>query len=323
MTMGTPGVSPPPGSRLSALSVDLDGLAHYHRLHGLPAPAPGPDPVYGRAAERFGELCARLGLRGTAFCVGRSLEEPAAAAAVRRLALAGHELANHTLSHDYALARLPAAAAAAEVRGGAEALARACGRRPVGFRAPGYAISPAVAAVLAEDGYRYDASAFPALPYYLGKAAVLGALRLAGRPSAAVLDRPRVLLAPRAPYRPAAAEPYARGALPFLELPVATGLLGFPLIGTFVATLPGWAVGALSGAARRRPYLDLELHGLDLLDASEVDPRLAARRRDLAVPLAARLARLAAFVRRLDDRPWVTLEEAAARMEAGLPGAGA
>ena len=44
----------------------------------------GPDPVYGKAAERFGELCARLGLRGTAFAVGEPLADPAAARALQR-----------------------------------------------------------------------------------------------------------------------------------------------------------------------------------------------------------------------------------------------
>ncbi|HEX9291154.1 MAG TPA: polysaccharide deacetylase family protein, partial [Anaeromyxobacteraceae bacterium] len=163
---------------LASLSIDLDGLEHYHRIHGLPAPPPGDDPVYGKAVERFGELCARLGIRGTAFAIGKNLDDPRAAAAVRRLADGGHEIGNHSLSHDYALSRRPPAEIAAEVRGGAEAILRVTGRRPAGFRAPGYTLSPPLLAVLATDGYRYDSSAFPALPYYLGKAAVMGILAL-------------------------------------------------------------------------------------------------------------------------------------------------
>ena len=94
---------------LASLSIDLDALEHYHRVHGIPEPSPGEDPVYGKAVERFGELCARLGIRGTAFCVGRNLDHPRAAAAVRRLAEGGHEVANHSFSHDYALSsRSPA-----------------------------------------------------------------------------------------------------------------------------------------------------------------------------------------------------------------------
>ncbi len=300
---------------LASLSIDLDGLEHYHRIHGLPdPPASAVDPVYGTAAERFGELCARLGLRGTAFCVGASLASPAAAAAVRALAAAGHELGNHSLSHDYALSRRPSAEIAAEVRGGVDAIARAAGTRPVGFRAPGYTLSADLLRALAADGYRYDSSAFPALPYYVAKAGVLALLAATGRRSRAVLDRPRVLLAPRAPYRPREDEPYAVGALPLLELPVTTGLLGFPIIGTFVATLPLAALRLAAATARGLPLVNVELHGVDLLDASDASPALAARQRDLRVAAATKIARIERFVRSLAGREWTTLAEAALRL---------
>ncbi len=303
---------------LASLSIDLDALEHYHRIHGLPAAPPGRDPVHGKATARFGELCERLGLKGTVFCVGRDLEEPSSAGAVRRLAEAGHEIANHSFSHDYSLSTRSADIISAELRRGADAVARVAGSRPMGFRAPGYALSPALVRALASDGYRYDSSAFPALPYYLGKAAVMGILALRGQPSRSMLDRPRVLLAPRAPYHPRPSEPYARAAPPdaasVLELPVTTGLLGFPLLGTFVATLPGWAAHALSSGTRTLPLFNLELHGVDQLDASDAAPALARRQRDLRVPAAEKIARIEAYVRRLADREWVTLADAAARL---------
>jgi peptidoglycan-N-acetylglucosamine deacetylase len=136
---------------LGALSIDLDALRQYRRIHGMAdaRPASGADTVYTRAVPRFAELCARLGARGTAFCVGEDLSHPEAANAIRDLAAAGHEIGNHTWSHDYALVRRDAATIAAEVRHGAEAVAAACGRRPAGFRAPGYALSAPLLAAAA------------------------------------------------------------------------------------------------------------------------------------------------------------------------------
>jgi hypothetical protein len=308
---------------LAALSIDLDALEHYHLVHGLPPPPPGPDPVHGAALDRFGELCARLGLHATAFAVGDRLAEPGAAAAVARLAAAGHEIANHGFAHDYAIARRPPAAILADVRRGADAVERAAGRRPAGFRAPGYTLSAPLVRALCDAGVRYDSSAFPSLPYWVAKAAVMGAMALGGRPSGAILDRPRASWAPRVPYHPSASEPYARGALPLLELPIATGFLGFPLVGTFIATFPPGLVRALSAGARALPLLVVELHAIDLLDVADLPEgsrALVARQRDLRVPAAVKAARLAAFVR-AQDREWVTLEGAAERLSLVSSGA--
>jgi len=304
--------------RAAALSVDLDPLGCYHRLHGLAPPEPASDPVYGRAADRFAELCIRLGIRATAFAVGETLADPAAAAAVRRLAVAGHEIANHSFSHDYALSRRDRDAIAREVRDGAAAVEAATGRRPVGFRAPGYALSGPLVEELADQGYLYDSSALPAPPYWLLKAGAMAVVALSGRRSAAILDRPRALFAPRDPYHPSGREPYARGDLPLLELPVTAGWLGVPLVGTFLAALPPAVAAALAAGTRRSPLVNVELHGLDFLDASDASPSLARVRPDLRLPAARKVARLEAALRRL-DREWLTLEAAAAGLSGRTP----
>ncbi|HVP66978.1 MAG TPA: polysaccharide deacetylase family protein [Anaeromyxobacteraceae bacterium] len=297
----------------ASLSIDLDPLGCYHRLHGIAPPEAGDDPVYGRATERYGELCERLGIRGTVFAVGEPLAAPAAAAAVRRLARAGHEVANHSFSHDYGLSRRDRDGIARELRSGAAAVEAAAGRPPVGFRAPGYALSAALVAELASQGYLYDSSALPAPPYWIAKAGAMALLALAGRRSAAILDRPRAMLAPRVPYRPSEREPYARGGLPLVELPVTAGALRVPLVGTFLAGLPAAAASLLLAGTAATPLANVELHGLDFLDASDASPALASRRPDLRIPASRKLARLEAFLRRI-DREWLTLETAAARL---------
>jgi len=299
--------------RIAALSIDLDSLDCYRRLHGLAPAADGPDPVYGKAVERFADLCARLRIRATAFAIGSRLSDPGAAEAVRRLAGAGHEVANHSYSHDYALSRRAPGLIALEVRRGAEAVAAATGSVPVGFRAPGYAISAPLLRELAEQGYRYDSSAFPSAPYWLAKASAMAAMALAGRPTEAIVERPRALAAPRVPYRPSAREPYARGDLPILELPVSTGLFGFPLVGTFIATLPERATRILAAGSGSLPLFNLELHGIDFLDASDASAELAARQPDLRVPAAGKIARIESFARGL-GREWLPLCEVAARL---------
>jgi peptidoglycan/xylan/chitin deacetylase (PgdA/CDA1 family) len=294
--------------RVVSVSVDLDPVECYWRIHALPGAPPerARHAILRRCLARFAELFARHGARATFFVVARDLEEDAEGGALlAQLARDGHELANHTYSHPYDLVRQPTDAIGGEIDRAHGLIGACAGGAPCGFRAPGYAISSELLDMLRARGYRYDSSAFPSLAYYGAKAAVMGAMRLAGRKSGSMLDTPRVLAAPLAPYVPAAGAPYrsapaarvgatgADGAL--VELPMAvTPLARLPVFGTSLVTAPGWMRRHLIAVATRAPFFNLELHGIDLADAEadEIPPALVARQPDLRRPLAHKLAAL-------------------------------
>jgi peptidoglycan/xylan/chitin deacetylase (PgdA/CDA1 family) len=292
--------------RVVSVSVDLDPVECYWRIHALPGAPPerARHAILRRCLPRFAELFARHGARATFFVVARDLEEDAEGRALlAQLARDGHELANHTYSHPYDLVRQPSDAIGREIDRAHGLIGACAGGAPCGFRAPGYAISSELLDLLRARRYRYDSSAFPSLPYYGAKVAVMGAMRLVGRKSGSMLDTPRVLAAPRAPYVPAAGAPYRSapaaaagadaGAL--VELPMAvTALARLPVIGTSLVTAPSWMRRHLIAAATRAPFFNLELHGIDLADADadEIPPALVARQPDLRRPLAHKLAAL-------------------------------
>ena len=96
--------------RTVSVSVDLDPVECYWRIHALPgAPPDGArHAILRRCLPRFAELFARHGVRATFFVVARDLEEDAEGARLlATLARDGHELASHTYSHPYDLVRLP------------------------------------------------------------------------------------------------------------------------------------------------------------------------------------------------------------------------
>ena len=287
--------------RVVSVSVDLDPVECYWRIHAMPAAPPerARHAILRRCLPRFAELFARHGVRATFFVVARDLDEDAEGGALlAALARDGHELASHTYSHPYDLVRLPSQAIAAELDR-AHALIAACGgAAPQGFRAPGYAVSSELLDMLRARRYRYDSSAFPSLAYYGAKALVMGAMRLVGRRSGSILDTPRVLAAPRAPYLPAPGAPYrAASGKPgdLVELPMTvTPLARLPVFGTSLVTAPGWLRRHLIAVALRAPFFNLELHGIDLADADadEIPPALVARQPDLRRPRAHKLAAL-------------------------------
>jgi peptidoglycan-N-acetylglucosamine deacetylase len=310
----------------ACISIDLDGLAHYCRIHGLPErliSLPERDPAYGAAAKRFRELFAKLSLTGTLFAIGADLhplEGGNEAAQVLKAAVqAGFEIGNHSQSHDYGLARRLPAEIAREVQEGHASISAAVGVAPVGFRAPGYALSADLYGAVCQAGYLYDSSTFPSAPYYGAKALVMGALAVLGRPSRAVLDSPRVMLAPRGPYYPDPARPYRRGDGPVLELPITTApVTRAPFIGTFVTSFPTPIVRALYRTLRSELVLNFELHALDFLDQSDGIPdELVASQRDLSIPVAVKLRRLETVFGWLkDDFEVCTLADATRALKA-------
>ncbi|HEY1557058.1 MAG TPA: polysaccharide deacetylase family protein [Kofleriaceae bacterium] len=312
--------------RRCAISIDLDGLGCYYRIHGLGVPpAELEHVILERALPRAAALFATRHVHVTWFVIGRDADRDAAvsdraarAANAERLATlarAGDELGNHSYSHPYALAKLSAAEADAEITGCDRVLRAITGTAPHGFRAPGYDVSPAMLDVLARLGYRYDSSIFPAPGYYVAKAAVMTVLALRGRPSGAVMTNPRALAAPAEPYRPAMHAPWRRGQAPLVELPVAvTPWTRLPAIGTSLLVAPAWARARLVAAMARRSMFNCELHGIDFADAEQdgIPGELVDRQPDLRIPIDDKLARLDRLLDELGAHwEFATLDEVA------------
>ncbi len=113
------------------------------------------DPSLARGFPRLYELLAAAGVRATFFVEGwNGVHHPEA---VAEIVARGHELGMHGWAHEpwHQLGPVEEDALAARAT---DALSRAAGVRPLGFRAPGGARTTQTAAVLYRLGYRYDAS---------------------------------------------------------------------------------------------------------------------------------------------------------------------
>lgn len=310
--------------KICSISVDLDETPNYFQIHDLlpPDPAsPAAHAVYDAALPRlvrFAEAHQNLPL--TLFAIGKDLDRPENARALRDLSDRGHAVENHSFNHRYDLTLLPPKIIEREIEDGVHAIEKATGRKPSGFRAPGYAISNAVLDALETVGARFDSSVFPCPPYYSAKALVMGAMRLAGRKSHAVLDSPRVLTAPARPYRPGRSW-NRRGNRPLIELPIqVTPFLRLPVIGTSVGLAGPTLARLLAKSCSRERFVNLELHGMDLLERSDGLERLAPRQPELRTSLDRRLQSLSAFVETLQAAgfAFVRMSEAAEELRRTL-----
>lgn len=301
--------------RLACVSVDLDEIPCYTAIHGLPElDGDRAHAIYRRALPRLESFFGDHRIPATFFAIGRDTDVGDNGAALARLRGSGHEIASHSQSHHYDLTRRGRDELRREVLEAQDAIERATGARPRGFRAPGYTVTDTLLEVLVEAGLSWDSSVFPCPAYWSAKAGALGLIRARGRQSRSILDDPRVLTAPADPYR--IGTPYWKRGDGLVELPIGvtrdvTGRL--PFIGTSVVLAGTRGARALARLASGRVLVNLELHGIDLADA-QLDglEQLAPHQPDLRVPASKKSAALSAAVERLRDDGYrfVTLSDA-------------
>ncbi len=294
--------------KLCALSVDLDGIGEYRGLYGLASRERQEHVVMDVALARALSFARDHRAPLSLFVIGQDLVRPRSAAAIRAAAKRGARVENHSWSHRYDLSRLPPSAIACEVSRASTGIADVTDRRPSGFRAPGYVLSPALLAAVRTCGMLFDASALPCPAYYATKLLAMAAIRIRGRQTRAVVDAFASQLRPRQPY-------FTAG---LCEIPMAvTRRLRLPVIGTSIALAGAAGAPLLLRGCLGDPVVSLELHGIDFLDASDGLEDLARHQLDVRLPVAAKLSAFAVVMNtlRAAGYSFVGLDDMAAEMQ--------
>ncbi len=297
---------------LAAISVDLDEVALYRKIHGLPSLDASP-LVFRKAIPRALDLAERLGIPLTFFAVSKDLEDATSATILRTAISIGHTVESHSATHPYDLVRLGGEGMQREVQGSFDAIEKFLGTRPQGFRAPGYSLSDEVLDALEATQAKFDASAFPCPAYYLGKLAVMGAMLPLGRKSASIVSSPVQLLAPTEPYRPGKSW-WRKGSRKLVEIPMrVTSGARLPVIGTTL--LYGGEKGGphLIEKCGKPKHFSLELHGIDFLEPDDGIADLSRHQIEITRPLAQRVKILTNCVEKLKGQGYrfVSLREMA------------
>jgi peptidoglycan-N-acetylglucosamine deacetylase len=303
--------------KLCAISVDLDEIPYYHEIHGLPTSnVDGANAVFDLAVDRLHDLARAHDIPMTFFVIGETLARKESAAKVRMLAERGHEIGNHSFGHNYRMTRLDAAVVQQDIEDAQTSIEGATGWRPVGFRAPGYTVTDELFEVLGRIGFKYDSSVFPCPLYWGAKGAAITFIALSGRQSRSIIDTPNVLKAPTRPYR--VGVPYWEKGSGLLELPIqVTRGFRLPFIGTTLTTAGPAGAKYLAKMVSGEPLVNLELHGIDVLDVDDGLEPLAKHQHDLRIAQRKKLDAISVVIEtlRADGYAFVRLDDAARRLQ--------
>ena len=265
---------------IASLSLDLDNQWSYLKTHGDPSWIALPS-YFDRLIPRVLGFLAERQLQITFFVVGQDAAMAQHADLLGSIAAAGHEIGNHSYTHEPWLHLYPEAQIEEELAHTEEELLRTTGQRPVGFRGPGYSCSEATLRVLARRHYHYDAST---LPTFLGPLARLYYFMTAKLTTEEKANRAKLFgtlrdgLRPLRPYRWTLTG--AEAAHPLIEIPVTTmPWVKIPIHFSYLLYLGSYSPAAALAYFRLALGLcrltgvqpSLLLHPLDFLGADDVD----------------------------------------------------
>jgi len=255
---------------LASVSLDLDNQWSYMKTHGDAGWSEFPSYL-DVVVPRVLDFLKQRGLTITFFIVGQDAALARNERALASIATAGHEIGNHSFHHEPWLHRYTPEEIEAEIESAEEHIERVTGRRPIGFRGPGFSISPTVLGVLARRGYRYDASTFPTFIGPLARAYYFMTSKL----SKAELKQRRALFGGFAEgFRPIRPYRWQTSAGELIEIPVTTmPLLRLPIHVSYLLYIASvspnlaraYFRAALSLCRLRGVQPSLLLHPLDFL----------------------------------------------------------
>ena len=145
---------------LASLSLDLDNKWSYMKTHGDAGWESFPS-YFDKLVPRVLDFFEKRNLKITFFVVGQDAALDKNKESLARLSAAGHEIGNHSFNHEPWLHLYSKEEIEDELKRAEEAIENVTGKRPAGFRGPGFSLSKTVLEILANRGYEYDCSTFP------------------------------------------------------------------------------------------------------------------------------------------------------------------
>jgi peptidoglycan-N-acetylglucosamine deacetylase len=216
----------------ASITSDIDTLASIYKGVGCRPPDGYTYAELQMGLENFALFLDDYGIKATLFMVGNDFKPEKNHSVIQTMSAQGHEIANHTMTHAQGFRLLSSEEKEAEIAGMEEICERVVGKKPVGFRSPGWNMGDDAIEILKRRGYTYDSSIHPMILTPLMK--FLHWRSMSGYDTAmrTTLGHLYYMFAPRKPYHSGSSR---------LGRPGKGGILEFPLTVLPLVRLPFWA----------------------------------------------------------------------------------
>jgi peptidoglycan-N-acetylglucosamine deacetylase len=219
----------------AAISSDIDTLSSIYKGKGCRRPGGYTFAELKIGLENFSCFLEPYGIKATLFMVGNDFKHNPSHQVIKSIAGEGHEIANHTLTHAQGFRFLTPAEKEAEIAGMEELCKEVTGKKPVGFRAPGWNLGDDTLKILQKRGYTYDSSVHPTTLMPLLKLLHWRAMSGCSKEERTTMGHMKYIFAPIGPYRTASTGFSKKGNEGIIEFPLTvTPLLRLPFFATFL-----------------------------------------------------------------------------------------
>jgi hypothetical protein len=209
--------------------------------------------------------------------VGQDAELECNDATLAQLGRSEHEIGNHSFHHEPWLHLKTPVDIDTEIARAHQAIVKATGKEPRGFRGPGFSLSVAALEALCRQGYSFDASTFPT---FIGPLARVFYFRSSELDPGQRQERARLFGSFTEGFRPNRAYRWEVGDSSIVEMPVTTmPVLRLPIHVSYMLYIARYSERAaiayveaslfMCRLARVEP--SILLHPLDFLGGDEVD----------------------------------------------------
>jgi len=218
-----------------AVSCDVDTLASIYKGYGCKRHGGYTYAEFRMGLENLCRFLEPFGIKATLFMVGDDFRQHQNLAHIKAVVAEGHEIANHTFTHTQGFRLLRPTTKEKEIADMEEICMHVIGKRPVGFRSPGWNIADDALPILKRRGYAYDSSIFPSSLNPLLKVMHWHSMRSRSGEDRTTLGNLSYMLAPAQPYRTADSSLGHRGGNGLVEFPITVvPIVRLPFFATFL-----------------------------------------------------------------------------------------